>query len=74
MDYKSAESAARHNPLSTGRFSEAVERHSEEIHELRWILLNMLWHSFPVEASDNWIKKQIMKAGATEAEVAKLSG
>lgn len=35
----------------------------------RWILLNILWHSLPPEASDKWITKQMEKAGATPEEI-----
>lgn len=74
MDSESCKHAALAKPVSTGGFSAAVNKHSEEIHELRWILLNQLWHSLPSEMDDDLIVKQMMKAGASKEEVEKLSG
>lgn len=73
MDSKSAEHAAQSRPISTGRFSEAVNKHSEEIHELRWIMLNLLWHSFPSTTPAGLAEERMLRAGATREEVRKLT-
>ena len=43
-----------------------------ETQSLRWVMLNLLWHALPSEASDRWLKQQLIKAGATQAEVDRI--
>lgn len=74
MDSESCKRQALASPVSQGGFSAAVNKHSEEIHALRWIMLNLLWYSFPSTTTVKLAENRMLKAGATEAEVAKLSG
>lgn len=52
----------------------AINRHSQEIAQLRWIMLNMLRNQLPARADDEWIEQQLLKAGATDKEVETLVG
>ena len=45
-----------------------------DLEDIRWVLLNILWHSLPSENSDRWLREQMVKAGTTQAELKKITG
>jgi hypothetical protein len=45
-----------------------------DMQALRWVLLNILWHSLPADAPDEWQVRQLSTAGASDEEIKRIVG